>query len=642
MRSALCVALLALPLLAQEPVQYEVSFPNVAHHEAEVRATFSGVRAPVLEVVMSRSSPGRYALHEFAKNVYNFRAADAAGKALEVSRPNPYQWNVSGHNGTVVVEYTLFGDRADGTYDGIDLSHAHLNIPATFAWAHGFEKRPIQVRFNPPPGADWKIATQLIPHVDGSWSAPDLDWFMDSPVELGPGTVLEWQAGGTRFRLALHHAGTPEEAAAYAKMCQAVVTEAEGVFGAFPKYDNGEYTFLIDYLPYVSGDGMEHRDSTSITGTHALADSAPWSIGTVSHEFFHSWNVERIRPKSLEPFDFERANMSGELWFAEGFTSYYGSLILKRAGLASLEEFARGLGYPVNTVTTAPGRKVFNVIDMSRQAPFVDAATANEPVNVANTYISYYTYGEALGLGIDLAIRSRFPGKSLDDWMRTMWREHPDVQTPYTLDDLEKTLAETTGSKEFAHEIFRRHIYGKEPLDYAPLLAHAGLLLKKSQPGKAWLGTNRLSFNDCGVELAGSTLRDTPLFTAGLDCGDCVTAWDGRRIKSHKELDEWLAAHSPGTTVRLKVDGRGAQRDVDLTLGESPAVEVVPYESAGRKLTPAMSAFRQAWLGSKALRPLPEVVRYCPQCGRAYPFEQSFCPYDGKGLRITPPEGKPE
>ena len=636
MRIPLCLALLVFPLYAQEPVRYELSFPNAAHHEAEVRATFAGVQAPQLEVVMSRSSPGRYALHEFAKNVYNFRATDGAGQPLEVRRPNPYQWNVAGHKGTVVIEYTLFGDRANGTYNGIDRAHAHLNIPATFAWAHGFEHQPVIVKFDIPPGADWKIATQLIPHDDGTWSAPDLDWFMDSPVELGPVTMPEWKVGDARFRLALHHVGTEEEAAAYVRMCDAVVREAEGVFGAFPKYDNGVYTFLVDYLPYVNRDGMEHRDSTVITGTSDLKSSAQWSIGTVSHEFFHSWNVERMRPKTLEPFDFERANMSGELWFAEGFTSYYGSLILKRAGLASLDDFARGIGQAVSTVTTDPGRKAFNVIDMSRQAPFVDAATANEPVNTSNTFISYYTYGEALGLGIDLAIRSRFSGKSLDDWMRTMWRRHPDVQQPYTLDDLEQTLAETTGSKEFAAGIFRRHIYGKEPMEYAALLARAGMLLKKSRAGKAWLGVNQLDFAANGVEIAGSTFHDSPLFAAGLDRGDRVTEWDGKALKSRQDLDDWLASRKPGTVVHLQVDGRAGKRQVDITLDEAPGVQIVPYEQAGRELTPEMAAFRQAWLGSKAIHALPQLNRYCQACGRAYPFEESFCPYDGKALAITP------
>jgi predicted metalloprotease with PDZ domain len=137
MKTLLSLACMALPLVAQEPVRYVVSFPNAAHHEAEVRATFAGVRQPVLEVLISRSSPGRYSLHEFPKNVYNLKATDGQGHALPISQPFDYQWNVSGHKGTVVVEYTVYGDRADGTFDGIDTTHAHLNMPATFAYAQG-------------------------------------------------------------------------------------------------------------------------------------------------------------------------------------------------------------------------------------------------------------------------------------------------------------------------------------------------------------------------------------------------------------------------------------------------------------------------------------------------------------------------
>ena len=630
------LSLLALPLFAQQSVHYELHFPNAAHHEAEVRAQFSGIRQPVLEVVMSRSSPGRYALHEFAKNVYRFRATDAEGHALAVTRPNPYQWNVSGHKGTVIVEYTLYGDRADGTYSAIDLTHAHLNLPATLAWAHGFEKSPSTVKFDVPAGSDWKTATQLARHDDGTWSAPDLEMLMDSPVELSNHTTRTWKSGDSEFRMVLHHRGTLEEAAAYAKMCEAVVIEEEGVFGAFPKYDTGAYTFLLDYLPYASGDGMEHRDSTVISGTRDLKDSASRLIGTVSHEFFHSWNVRRIRPRSLEPFDFERANMSGELWFAEGFTNYYGPLTLKRAGISSLDQFTRAMGSAVSAVLTAPGREVFNVIDMSRQAPFVDAATANDPVNRANTFISYYTYGEALALGIDLSIRARFPGKSLDDWMRAMWREHPDIQKPYDLGDLERALAMATGDKEFAAEIFRRHVRGMEPMEYEPLLARAGLLLRKSRGGKVWLGAARIDYSDDGVEIASPTLRDSPLYTAGLDTGDRIVEWDGKALKSEKALDQWLASRKPGERAHLKIEGRSGKREADLVLTAAPTLEIVPYELADRPLTPEMTAFRQAWLSSKAVHPLPKLEKYCPVCHRSMAFEYDHCPYDGASLRITP------
>ena len=556
---------------------------------------------------MSRSSPGRYALHEFAKNVSRVEASDGAGHTLRMAHPDPYGWSVPGQHSTVVIDYTLYGDRVDGTYAGIDETHAHLNLPATLMWARGFENAPVSLRFKVPPNSHWEAASELAHEPDGSWSAPNLEQLMDSPVELSAHVVRDWKIEDSAFRMALHHRGTDAEATVYAEMCKAVVLEEEGVFGSFPKYDTGSYTFLIDYLPWASRDGMEHRDSTVITGTHDLETSSGRAIEAVSHEFFHSWNVRRTRPRSLEPFDFEGANMSGELWFAEGFTNYYGFLVLARAGLASLDALLNEMGDAVSQVLTAPGRKVHNVIEMSELAPFVDAATSIDRTNFKNTFISYYTYGQALALGIDLAIRKQFPGKTLDDWMRTMWREHPDIEKPYTLDDLQQTLAETTGDAEFARNIFRRHIYGKEAMDYRSLLAQAGLLLQKEEPSKVWLGATGLSFSDEGVELSGNTLRGSPLYEAALDTGDKILRWDGKVIKSSEDLEVWLDKRAPGSRVQLQVKTRGGERKVKLALTENPALEVVTYESEGQTLTPAMRSFRNAWLSSKALHRLPTI-----------------------------------
>lgn len=641
MRLALLFTLFgAIAHAQQAPIRYEVSFPNAAHHEAQVRAYFTGVKQPVLDVVMSRSSPGRYALHEFAKNIYGLKATDGEGHPLEVNRTDPYSWKVSGHKGTVVVEYTLFGDRSDGTYAGIDETHAHLNMPATFVWAHGMEKLPISFRFLLPEGSKWKVATQLAPQPDGSYTAPSVDMMMDSPVELSAFEMNEWEVGDRKFRMALHHQGTKEEAAAYAGMAKAVVTEAEGVFGAFPKYDAGVYTFLVDYLPWASGDGMEHRNSTVISGPRSIKQTGGRVISTVSHEFFHSWNVERIRPKALEPFDFERANMSGELWFAEGFTSYYGPLILKRAGLTSVDRFAEAMSSAVNTVLTAPGRDVFNVVEMARQAPFVDAATANDPVNTTNTFISYYTYGEAIGLGADLTIRSKFPNKSLDDWMRQMWKEHPDVQKPYTLEDLQTALGNAVGDAPFAADFFRRHVTGREPVDYATLLALAGLELRKRPGNHTWLGATRNTFVDGAVEIAGPVTRESPAYLAGLDRGDKILEFEGKQLKSDAELTKWLDSKKSGEKVRLKVESRGGKKDLELTLTESPAMEVVTFELAGKQVSKEQLAFREKWLASKAIHTLPELKKHCPVCQRTHSFEWEHCPFDGSELGIVP--GKTE
>jgi len=635
MKVCFFLIVLALPLLAQEPVRYELKFPNAVHHESEVKVTFTGVKQPVLEVMMSRSSPGRYALHEFPKNVYNVKATDGQGHALDVSRPSPYQWNVTGHKGTVVMEYTVYGDRADGTYAGIDGTHAHLNLPAVLMWAHGFEKTPVSLKFDVPEGSNWKVATQLTQRDDSTWTAPNMDRMFDSPVEMSAFKLLTWKTDGSQFRAALHDKSTEQQAAAYGKMIEAVTAEAEGVFGKFPQYDTGgAYTFLLDYLPYVNGDGMEHRDSTVISGAGDL-NNATQLISAVSHEFFHSWNVKRIRPKSLEPFDFEKANMSGELWFAEGFTNYYGPLVLKRAGLTSIDRFTRGMSGAVSAVMTAPGRQVFSVVDMSRRAPFVDAATANDPVNTANTFISYYTYGQALALGIDLSIRSKFPGKTLDDWMRAMWREHPDIQKPYTLDDLQKALASVT-TKEFAAEIFTKHINGLEPMDYEGLLAHAGMLVRKASTPKIYTGVQFFNFTDRGAEIATGTLRGSPLFNAGLDRGDRILEWEGKSPKTQQELTAQLDAHKPGDHIKLRVETRDGRKEVDVELTSPPGYEIALYELAGKELTPEMKSFREAWLASKAVAPLPKLVKYCGVCKRALEFDFENCPYDGTALAIVP------
>ena len=592
---------IAFPLLCDPSVEYRLSFPNAVHHEVEVTATFHGVSQPLLEVLMSRSSPGRYALHEFVKNVYEFQASDGKGQMLRVERPNPYGWNVATKGETVVLRYVVFGDHADGTYDGIDETHAHLNLPATLVWAHGFEQAEATVSFEVPAGSGWRVATQLKPEASGRWSAPNLEWLMDSPVELSAHALAEWKASGQTFRLVVHTHGPDGAVKDLAKKAQAVVLEAEGVFGGLPKFDNGTYTFLVDYLPYVFGDGMEHRDSTSISGMVDLKEAPDEGLDTVSHEFFHAWNVRRIRPRDLEPFDFERANMSGELWFAEGFTSYYGPLMIKRAGLSSLDELTRDLSGMVNRVVNAPGRELFSVVEMSEQAPFVDAARSIDATNFRNTFISYYTYGAALAFGLDLNIRTKFPGKSLDDWMRVMWREHPDIDKPYTLADLESSLAEATGSAKFAESVFKKHIEGREPLDYAELVKAAGFVLRKSHAGKAWVGAGRLETNSDGVKLPEVALRGSPLYNAGLEMGDVVTHCDGKATKKADDFQSCLAKHAIGEGVAIEYISRGGVKKATVTVGEDPALELVSFEKAGLEVSAAVSEFRGAWLGTKAL-----------------------------------------
>ena len=597
--AALLIVLAAGPAAAQE-LRYDVSFPNAVHHEAQVTLTVSGLPRRPVQFQMSRSSPGRYAVHEFAKNVYALRAEDGQGKALPVVRADPSSWSVAGHTGTVKLTYTLYADRADGTYSQVDDTHAHLDMPATFLWIRGLESWPMTVSFRLPAGSKWKAATQLYPTANPlNFTAPNLQYFMDSPVELSDFAVREWTvttiAGTFPIRLALHHEGTDAEVDAYVAMIKQVVQQEIAVFGVTPRYDVGRYTFIADYLPWASGDGMEHRNSTVVTSARPLDGNAMALLGTVSHEYFHSWNVERIRPRSLEPFDFTRANMSGELWFAEGFTSYYGPLFLRRAGLTSPADYAHGLSRSIDAVVNDPGRQFASPVEMSQQAPFVDAATSIDPTNEDNTFISYYTWGSVLGLALDLSLRKEF-GKPLDGYMRMMWTKYGQSEVPYTLQDLQATLVEYSGSQAFADQFFARYILGREVPDLAALLAQAGLLLRPRNPGAAWLGPVRLDIDATGARITSPTLIGSPLYDAGLDRDDVILALDGAPLTSDSAWQAFRASHKPGDVVEVRYRGRGRESMVHATLAADPRLEVVTYEEAGLPVTDAMQKFRQGWL----------------------------------------------
>lgn len=592
-----------------DTVAYDVAFPEAVHHVARVTVTFRGL-APgrPLQALMARSSTGRYALHEFAKNVYDVTATDGRERPLGFTRPTPYEWDVAGHDGTVRITYRLFADHADGTYAGIDSTHAHFNMPAAFMFARGLEARPIRVAFHPVNG--WTVATQLVATSDADvFVAPDLDYFFDSPTELSRHDVQTFTAGPNgryTFRVVMHDTLAAPAEVAFAGMVRRIVAEEEQVFGELPAFDYGTYTFLMDALPWVYGDGMEHRNSTSITGRGL-------GTGSVAHEFFHAWNMKRLRDRAIEPFDFERANISGNLWFGEGFTSYYGRLCLTRAGMRGLEDFARSVGGELNYVSNSPARRFRSAVEMSEYAPFADAAVSIDQTDFPNAFISYYAWGDVIALGLDLTLRQRFR-KSLDDYMRLLWRElgsrqgvpaagqRPRPLRPYTRADLRRALAQLTGDAAFADDFFRRYVEGRELQHFEPLLAAAGMLLRPVEPqGVAFAGSGAepMRFDSVGATVVGPTAIGSPLYEAGVDEGDRLVSVDGRAVTSAAALSSILAGHRPGERVTLAFDQRGARKSATVALSPDPTLEVVTYERAGLPVSDAMRAFRESWLGSK-------------------------------------------
>ncbi|MEK6597826.1 MAG: PDZ domain-containing protein, partial [Gemmatimonadota bacterium] len=239
-------------------------------------------------------------------------------------------------------------------------------------------------------------------------------------------------------------------------------------------------------------------------------------------------------------------------------------------------------------------------VEMSMMAPFVDAATAIDPTSFGNTFISYYTWGAALGLALDLSIRARFPGLGLDDFMREMWRTHGITERSYTVADARAALGRATKDTSFANDFFRRFVEGRELADYPALLAQAGLLVRQARPTGAWLGDLGLSASDRGLRVGATVLEGTPAYLAGLAAGDHLLVVDGAAMGTTADLEDVLSRHQSGDTLSITFGSRGQTVTGTIQLRGDPRLEALTFEAAGRPVTEAIRAFRAAWLGAKA------------------------------------------
>lgn len=594
----------SLHIALAQRVSYIVSFANLAHHEAQVELIVSEIANRTAVFHMSRSSPGRYATHEFGKNIYDVRALDQNGKPLTITRTDGDVYEVVRHNGYIRVQYTLYGNYADGTYVGLDPDGIHLNMPGAFLWMKGLDNSPITIHFNIPGEWHWTVATQLQPTNDSlTFLARNFQYFMDCPTKIGPLHYRKWEVKNPdgkayTFRVALDGGNDDTAFTNFADKVQRIVAQAQAVYGETPAYDYGTYTFLASINPYVHGDGMEHRNSTMISIPLAFRDDDRL-LEVFAHEFFHCWNVKRIRPRTLEPFNFEKSDMSYELWFAEGFTQYYGGLLEERAGFVRDTDYVkRTVAGLIRVKTNAPGARLYSPVQASEEAVFTDAGVSIDKTNFPNIFASYYPYGGALALALDLTLRTRY-GKTLDDYMTAAWKKFGKPEIPYNVAGLQDVLAGLTGDKKFAESWFAQYIYGHDSIDYNSLLAPAGFLVGHSDEGKLWIGSTTDWVEKEGLIIESNTLRGTPVYDAGLDITDKILAIDNQDTRTITDLNTALSHLHPGAAVEIRYLHRGVEKKSTIKPIENPTVSVLTFEQAGRTLTPAIQQFRKNWLGGK-------------------------------------------
>ncbi|MEO6529130.1 MAG: hypothetical protein ABIP93_21100 [Gemmatimonadaceae bacterium] len=482
------------PLSAQAApaIAYRIAMPDPASHLYEIALDVDGAIGSVLALQLPVWSPGRYAKMDFAKNVQDFRVAAADGRVLTWDKSDGARWVVrTGGARSVRVRYRVFANSLSGTFSVLDTAHANWNGASLFMYVEGHKPAPVTLDILPPAG--WHV-------VNGDTRSSDqrrfrfenYDRLIDTPTEVAPAFLLDsFIVDGKRYRTMLHHNGPPPDAARqrFVRDVQKIVRYENSVFGAPPLE---QYTFLFN-IGYQGGDGMEHLYSTEIINSRPFADSLEVLPGltTAAHEYFHVWNVKRVRPAALGPFDYTREQYQPSLWVAEGWTQYYGLAAIGRAGIVGREQFYATMANLVQANLTAPGRKEMSARMASFHAPFWDGAPHAQPHNGAITFFSYYTKGAGLALYLDLYLRTKTGNhRSLDDVFNALKRRSWNAPTNsyylqgrgYTERDVELAASEVAG--EDMHPWFERYVGGTEDIDYDALLARAGLRLTREESWK--------------------------------------------------------------------------------------------------------------------------------------------------------------
>ncbi|MDD5542730.1 MAG: hypothetical protein PHX83_06110, partial [Acidobacteriia bacterium] len=503
----LSVCVFLTPLFAAPRVLYTVRMPQPANHLFEVTMNIEGVETPTLDVAMPAWSPGAYAVGNYERNVQEFSAADGAGKALAFEKTDKQTWRVNrGDDSTVIVKYRFYaGPAAPGRGMGfsmtqLDLTHATVTGTSLFMYLIGQSPYPatgpIELTIDAPAG--WNIFSPMRktsrPNV---FTAENYDTFGDAPFEVSPeAKEYSFEVDRVPYHIVIHGEGNQDPQKIVADVKRIVTTEV-GLFGGAPYPD---YTFFFHLRAGARGSGgLEHLNSTSISAAKYLfTNPAEYRrfLFVCAHEFFHLWNVKRIRPHILGPFDYTREQNTRDLYVSEGMTSYFAALSLKRSGLWSRKDYFDYLAQQISTLQNNPGRKL-----MSAEMSSWETWARND--NSPNTTIDYYNKGELLGWLIDLELRWRTENRrSLDDVFRYLFKTYGLPQPGF--DDktgfesaVELMAREGSAANPSFKDFFDRYVRGTEEIPWNQFLSHAGLELqeKKDKPAPYLGFTTRTADN---------------------------------------------------------------------------------------------------------------------------------------------------
>ncbi len=554
-RGLALILLLASPAAARQEkddltrVAYAVDVSRPEGGTIGVAMTVTNNFDDEVRVAIPAGAPGAYRIVRYAKAVREVRAALPEGTALEVSPVDEQTWRIrTGKARAFTVSYRLAVD--DGR---MDKDHCTLAGPDTYFYVAGRKEAPCRVRFTIPEG--WKVGTGLDREGD-EYSARDYDTFIDCPTELGKFDLFAFDQDGARYELVVHANG-PVDGPKFVEMCRRIVREQNRMFGEKPPFDR--FVFLYHFRGGSGGYGLEHLNSTNIALPYAAVRVEPLVAASItSHEYFHLWNVKRIRPFELGPFDYTGPVRTKALWFCEGVTSYFGDRALARCGIWSEDRYFLHLAGEVETLQNNPDRRVTSV----EKASWTVWDRQDWP------RVDYYNKGELLGLLIDLRMRTASGGRrTFDDVMRFLYDEYcvkPAregrgwIGVGFPEDGILRALREVSG--EDWTDFHSKYIAGVEELPYAEILEPAGLAVTLSTIRHA----------DLGLPMRGTSVMhvedDSEADRAGIREGDRLTAINGVAVTRSNLLRE-IAKLKPGGEVRLTLLRDGASVEAALKAG---------------------------------------------------------------------------
>ena len=584
-----------------QEITYTVSMPKPHTHLLEVEIHVKrGPRAWPAEdtLVMPVWTPGSYLVREFARNVQDFAATDASGRALPWEKINKYSWRVKTHGSGADewrVTYRVYANELSVRTNELNSDHAFWNNAALLMYLDGYLKEPSTLHILAP--QPWQVATGLpvVPGPKNSFRAENFDVLYDSPVEVSTFKTLSFEVKGVPHRIVIDGEGNYDAERMRADVKKIVEAEVELMGGEIPYHD---YTFIL-HLRSSGGGGLEHLNSTAL-GFRRFGfkpeDSYRGFWGLVAHEFFHLWNVKRIRPDALGPFDYTKENYTKMLWVAEGITDYYAEVAVRRAGLISDKDFLTESARRFQTLQNTPGR-----LEMSAEESSFDSWIKyyRQDENSVNSQVDYYNKGSILGLLLDLEIRKRSNGaKSLDDVMRYLYTEFFKKGRNYSPEDFQKACELTAGAS--LEQFFASYVRGREELDYNAALAIAGLRLDTTgaTPAakpveKAYLGADLVQEGD--RLMVRRVYAGSPAYEQGLNTGDQIVALNNLRVNKDF-FDARIAEKRPGDPISLTIF-----RSDDLSImliklgGRSDArYRIIPVAQP----TDEQKRIYQAWLGA--------------------------------------------